>query len=74
MSTIHVVRELKTQGFIVSSYLNRTPEAIQKLSQWLGEGKLKVTETIEAGFEHVPRALRKLFTGEKTGKMVVDVL
>lgn len=42
------------------------------MAQWVKEGKLKFTETIEHGFEKLPAALIGLFKGENTGKMIVE--
>jgi len=60
------------QGFIVSNFQAQFPEGIQMLGKWVKEGKLKFTETIEHGFENLPKALLGLFNGENTGKMVVE--
>ncbi len=66
-----LTRSVLMQGFIVGNYQNQFPEGIQMLSQWVEEGQLKFTETIEEGFENLPQALLGLFKGENTGKMVV---
>ena len=73
LSTLHVVRELRTQGFIVYSYSDKFPEATEKLTQWIKEGKIKVFETKFQGIESIPKALQSLFTGEKIGKVIVDL-
>ncbi|EFC47567.1 hypothetical protein NAEGRDRAFT_31511 [Naegleria gruberi] len=73
LSTIHVVRELKTQGFIISSFMPRFQEGTAQLVQWLLQGKLKAFETKFTGLENIPKALQSLFTGEKSGKVVVDL-
>ena len=61
------------QGFIVSDYASKFPQAINKLSQWLEEGKLTYSETIVEGFEQTPEAFIQLFEGKNTGKMIVKV-
>jgi NADPH:quinone reductase len=66
-----LTRSVLMQGFIVSNYQDQFPEGIKMLSQWVKEGKLKFTETIEHGFENLPKALLGLFNGENTGKMIV---
>ncbi len=55
------------QGFIITNYQAQFPEGIQQLAQWIKEDKLKFTETIEHGFENLPKALLGLFKGENTG-------
>ncbi|MCA6075267.1 NADP-dependent oxidoreductase [Fulvivirga sedimenti] len=61
------------QGFIVSNYEDKFPEAIQKLSGWMKEGKLAYNETIVEGFENIPTAFLDLFSGKNKGKIVVKV-
>ena len=67
-----LTRSVLMQGFIVSDFKDSFPEGIQQLAQWVKEGKLKTTETIEQGFENLPQALLGLFKGENTGKMIVE--
>ncbi len=66
-----LTRSVLMQGFIVSNFQADFLEGIKMLSQWVKEGKLKFTETIEEGFDNLPTALIGLFKGENTGKMVV---
>ncbi|MCM4166342.1 Putative NADP-dependent oxidoreductase YfmJ [Arenibacter antarcticus] len=61
------------QGFIVSNYAEKFPEAMKQLSIWLGEGKLTYTETVVDGFENTPQAFLDLFDGKNKGKMIVKV-
>jgi len=67
-----LTRSVLMQGFIVSNYKDQFPEGIRQLAQWVKEGKLKFSETIEKGFEKLPSALLGLFKGENTGKMIVE--
>ena len=67
-----LTRSVLMQGFIVSNFEDQFPEGIQQLAQWLKEGKLKTSETIEHGFENLPAALLGLFKGENMGKMIVE--
>lgn len=61
------------QGFIVSNYADKFPEAMTHLSGWLAEGKLNYTETIVDGFDNIPKAFIDLFDGKNTGKMIVKI-
>lgn len=67
-----LTRSVLMQGFIIGNFQPHFPEGIQMLGQWIKEGKLKFTETIEHGFENLPKALLGLFDGENTGKMIVE--
>ena len=68
-----LVKSALMQGFIVSDYAARFPEAVGRLGRWLAEGKLKHAENIVEGFENAPRAFLGLFAGENTGKQLVRV-
>ncbi|MGJ8737529.1 NADP-dependent oxidoreductase [Zobellia laminariae] len=61
------------QGFIVSNYSEKFPEAMKHLSTWLAEGKLTYSETVVEGFENIPQAFIDLFDGKNKGKMVVKI-
>ncbi|KAB1071372.1 NADP-dependent oxidoreductase [Tamlana haliotis] len=61
------------QGFIVSNYAEKFPEAMKELSTWLSEGKLTYTETVVNGFDNIPDAFIGLFEGKNKGKMIVEI-
>ena len=48
-------------------------EALTALGQWLQQGKLKFRLDTYDGLEHAVITLRKLYTGENTGKLMVKV-
>ena len=61
------------QGFVIFDYVDKHPEGIKQLAEWLGQGKLEYTETIVEGFENIPQAFLDLFDGKNKGKMVVKL-
>lgn len=61
------------QGFIVSNFAEKFPEAMKHLSNWLAEDKLTYTETIVDGFDNIPSAFIDLFEGKNKGKMIVSI-
>ncbi|QLK85246.1 NADP-dependent oxidoreductase [Staphylococcus sp. 17KM0847] len=61
------------QGFVVAQFADYFKEASEQLAQWVSQGKIKSEVTIDEGFDHLPSAFRKLFTGENFGKQVVKV-
>ena len=67
-----LTRSVLMQGFIVGNFTEHFHEGIKQLGQWVKDGKLKFSETIEHGFEKLPAALIGLFKGENTGKMIVE--
>jgi len=68
-----LMKRIRVQGFIISDYLPRWPEAGKQLMRWVMEGKLKHRETIVDGLEHAPEALNRLFDGDNIGKLMVRV-
>ncbi|XP_065835940.1 prostaglandin reductase 1-like [Oscarella lobularis] len=66
-------KQLKVQGFIVTTFNDKKKEANEQLAEWLKEGKLKYKETVTEGFENTPKAFIGLLTGENFGKAVVKV-
>jgi len=63
----------KLQGFIVSDHLERWPEALQQLAQWVASGKIKYRETVTQGLENAPKAFIGLLKGENFGKQLVKL-
>lgn len=68
-----VTQRASMVGFLVSDYAKRFPEAREKMSEWIREGKLKGEQTICEGFDQVPNHFLKLFNGSNTGKLMVRV-
>jgi len=61
------------RGFIITDHEDQFQEAMSHLSDVYANGRLRHDETIVEGFDQVPAAMRLLFTGEKTGKLLVHV-
>lgn len=68
-----VGKQLRLEGFIVSSHADMQPAFVRDMSAWIAAGKLKWRETIEEGVENAPKAFLKLFSGENLGKMLVKL-
>ena len=68
-----LMRRLKVQGFIILDYVDRYPEAILALSQWLAEGKIKVRQDVTDGLENALETVKKLYTGANNGKLMIRV-
>jgi NADPH-dependent curcumin reductase CurA len=66
-----VGKQLRLEGFIVSSHGDMTAQFQTDMSKWIAEGKIKWRETVEEGIENAPAAFLKLFKGENLGKMLV---
>ena len=68
-----LMRRTLVKGFIVIDYLDRFPEGIQAMAEWLMAGKIRFETDVVAGLENAPASLERLFTGKNLGKLVVEV-
>jgi NADPH-dependent curcumin reductase len=69
-----LVRRARMQGFLVFDYVKQYGDALREMGQWFGEGKLKAREEVETGtIEDFHATLMKLFRGENTGKLVLQI-
>jgi NADPH-dependent curcumin reductase CurA len=68
-----LVRRARMEGFIVFDYADRYAEAAREMAGWMAEGKLVGREDVVSGIETFPETLLKLFRGENTGKLVLQV-
>lgn len=65
---------IRMEGFVVTDYEGKYAEAKKDLAQWLEEGKIGRQETVlKGGIEKMPEALRALYEGVNTGKLLVEV-
>jgi NADPH-dependent curcumin reductase CurA len=69
-----LVNRASMTGMVVFDYAERYGEAAREMAGWIAEGRLKAREDIVAGgIAAFPGALLKLFKGENTGKLVLEV-
>jgi NADPH-dependent curcumin reductase CurA len=69
-----LVNRASMTGFVVFDYANRYPEAISAMSTWLSEGRLHgVEDTVRGDIEMFPATLARLFSGQNTGKLVLEL-
>jgi len=68
-----VGKQLKLQGFIVSTHADMQPAFLADMAKWIAGGQMKYEETVMAGIEKAPEAFLGLFTGANTGKMLVKI-
>jgi hypothetical protein len=61
-------------GFVVFDYADGYGEAIDELAGWLTDGRLtSVEDTLTGDIATFPDALRRLFAGANTGKLVLEL-
>ena len=68
-----IIKRATMQGFLVLDYLPKAENAINDISGWLMEGKLKHLEDIQEGLENCPDTLNRLFTGKNYGKQLLKI-
>ena len=68
-----LMQRLKVQGFIVLDYAARYPEAYRALAKLRLEGKMNWRFHDITGLENAEKAVRMLFKGQNTGKLIVKV-
>ncbi|MGB0627285.1 MAG: NADP-dependent oxidoreductase [Alphaproteobacteria bacterium] len=68
-----IVARARMQGFLILDYKARFPEAITQLATWVRAGKLARNEHILDGADAAPGAIKMLYEGRNTGKLLVRV-
>ena len=68
-----LVNHASMTGFVMSDYLDRYAEAVQEMAGWLASGQLISREDIAEGLKNFPAVLLRLFSGENTGKLVLEL-
>lgn len=68
-----IVSRARMQGFVIYDYAARYSETLAEMAPWVSEGKLRYRETVAEGIENFVPTFRRLFTGEKLGKLVLKV-
>ncbi len=69
-STI-LVKRLRKQGFLVSDHAPNKVEALDQLTAWLEEGKVRHREDVVDGIERAPEAFIRMMRGDNRGKQLV---
>ncbi len=69
-----LVNRATMQGMVVMDYADQFPMAMQQMAGWMLEGKLQSNESVYEGIENFQETFKRLFTGEKLGKLLLKVL
>ena len=68
-----LMRRILIKGFIVIDYLPRAGEAMAELIPWVASGQLKWKAHVVDGLENAADAVKRLFTGDHDGKLLVQI-
>ena len=68
-----LVNRATMKGMVVFDYKNDYPMAINQISEWFNQGKLKSNESIFEGIDNFYETFLKLFNGNKRGKLILKL-
>lgn len=69
-----ITKRARIEGFLVFDFVEKHPQALKQMAEWLQQGKLKYRETItEGGIEKAPAAFISMLKGGNIGKQLVKV-
>jgi NADPH-dependent curcumin reductase len=68
-----LMRRILIKGFIVIDYIPRAAEAFAELAPWVASGQIKWKAHVVDGLENAADAVKRLFTGDHDGKLLVRV-
>ena len=68
-----LVNRATMSGMVVFDYKNDYPMAINQISEWFKQGKLKSNESIFEGIDNFYEIFLKLFNGNKRGKLILKI-
>jgi NADPH-dependent curcumin reductase len=63
----------RMEGLLGKDYIERFPQAIAVLRQWVDAGRLKPKEDVLEGLERAPEGLVRLFSGANVGKQLLKI-
>lgn len=64
-------RDIRLRGLQIPDHFAHYPEFLQEVTPLVINGTIKYQEEFMDGFEHLPTALRRLFAGGNSGKLIV---
>jgi len=68
-----LVKRARMQGFVVFDHVQRYPEALQELENWVRNGQIRYREDIVDGIEQAPGSIAELYRGENLGKRLIRI-
>lgn len=69
-----LVNRATMQGMVVFDYAKDYKKAAYEMEMWIMQGKLVSSEDVYEGIENFQDTFKRLFTGEKRGKLVLKVI
>ena len=66
-----LVKRASVQGILLFDFAERFQDARAELAGWLRAGRLNYREDILDGLEQAPGAIRQLYDGANSGKLLI---
>ncbi|EEF32718.1 alcohol dehydrogenase, putative [Ricinus communis] len=66
-------KEVRMEGFMVGTYLNRFPEFMKEIEGYIAQGKLHFKHKIFNGIESFLDGFGSMFSSSNTGKVIIKV-
>ena len=68
-----LVKRARMQGFLIFDHVQRHPEALRELENWVRNGQIRYREDILDGLEQAPGSIAGLYRGENLGKCLIRI-
>jgi NADPH-dependent curcumin reductase CurA len=68
---ILLVKRATMRGFLTTDFAAKYEEAVRNLADYIRAGRLKYREDIHEGLESAPASIKKLYSGENQGKLII---
>jgi NADPH:quinone reductase len=70
-----IYKAIRIEGFVVSDFYSKPGylNCLKEMSEWVKSGQLLSDDTIFKGFEEIPNAFLSLFSGNKLGKVIIQL-
>ncbi|NQX87480.1 MAG: NADP-dependent oxidoreductase [Halioglobus sp.] len=68
-----VAESVTMQGFTVIDYMDRFPEGVAQLAEWVMAGKLQFREEMVDGLDNILPTFLRLFDGSNQGKLLIRI-
>ena len=68
-----LVKRARMQGFLLFDYVERYPEGLSALTEWVKAGRVRYREDILEGIDQAPDSIAGLYRGENLGKRLIRI-
>ena len=68
-----LVKRARMQGFLIFDHVQRHPQALRELENWVRNGQIRYREDILDGLEQAPGSIAGLYRGENLGKCLIRI-